>query len=329
MPQEPSWRQPSLHGVRGLGATEAAEEALKGLRRLVEEARDVWRLLEALDFLEARIAARPFSAPLVNTARGILEALASKEYESIGEARKSISESVDRVLARVVEETEAAAEIAARRLEDGDVVLTQGYSRSVIRALEKAAAMGKDIRVIVAESRPLLDGVEAARALARIGIEVTLIVDSAMRFMVKDATRALIGADAVTADGTVISRTGAGLLALAANEARVRLIVVAGSYKLYPDTVYGLSIETPALGDEIIPEEHRRLGVRGYAPLFEHIPPNLVDALATEKGLVAPEAVPVLIREEYGEWPPRLEPLDKLFARARERLRELARAENR
>ncbi len=313
----------ALPRLYGLGATEASEEALRRFARLVEEARNVPQVLEALDYLAATIAARPFSAPLVNTTREILERIAGGGYTSMEDLKQLIDGLVRSVLMKVVEETEEAAEIAARRLEDGDVVLTQSYSRSVVRALEKAAAMGKNIKVIVAESRPLLDGVETAKTLAKVGIPVTLIVDSAMRFMMREATRVLLGADAVTADGTVIARTGAGIAALAANEARVRVIVVAGTYKLYPETVYGMTVETPALGDEIVPPELREKGVKGYAPLFEPVPPHLIDALATEKGVIAPEAVPLLIKEKYGEWPPRLKPLKELFAAAREALKKL------
>ncbi len=310
--------------LRGLGATEAAEIVIRDFTRLVERSNTVSELLEAVDYLKARIEEYPFSALLVNVARRVLGSLAAGSYGSLGEARRLVIESVESTLRSVVAETEAAAEIAARRLSDGDVVLTFGYSRSVIRALEKAAAMGKHVRVIVAESRPLLDGLEAAKTLVEKGFDVTLIVDSAMRFFARDATKALIGADAVMADGSVVSRAGSGLLALVANEARVRLIVVAGSYKLYPETVYGLTVESPALGDEIVPEDLRELGVRGYAPLFEIIPSHLIDALATERGVLAPEAVPLMIREIYGDWPPRLEPIDELVSRASKRLLELA-----
>jgi len=317
-------QQASRGRLYGVGATEAAEEVLRRFARLVEEAESPSQVLEAVDYLAASVAARPFSAPLANTTREILSRIAVGEYSSLEELKKVIRGIVGEVLQRVIEETEEAAEIAARRLEDGDVVVTQSHSRSVVRALEKAAAMGKKIEVIVAESRPLLDGLETAKTLARVGIPVTLIVDSAARFVMKDATRVILGADAVMADGSVVARTGAGLVALAANEARVRVIVVAGTYKLYPETVYGATIETPALGDEIVPEELREKGVRGYAPLFEHIPPHLIDALATERGVIAPEAVPLLIKEKYGEWPPRLKPLDQLLAEAREALKKLA-----
>ena len=314
-------------GVQALGATEAAETVLKRFRELIASASTPWSLLEALDYLEASITARPFAAPLVNAARELLSSIASSKVGSLEELKAGISRSIDSLLRRMLEETEAAAEIAARRLEDGDVIITQSYSRSILRTIEKASAMGKRLRVIVAESRPLLDGVELAKALTKLDIEVTLIVDSAMRYMMREATRALIGADAVMADGSIVARAGAGLLALAANEARVRVIVVAGTYKFYPETAYGLTIEPPALEEEIVPDEHKKLGVKGYAPLFEIVPPHLIDALATEKGLIAPEAVPLLIKEAYGEWPPRLESLTSLFAKAREAVKAMGAGE--
>lgn len=302
----------------GLGATESAVEVLRRFAGLAREG----GLLEALDFLEASVRARPFSAPLVNGARWVLDGiLGVLESGDVGELGGGVGELVEEWASRVLAGAEGAAEVAARRLEDGDVVVTYGFSRTVVRAVERALAMGKRVGVIVSEARPLLDGVEAARALARVGARVTLVVDSALRFMVKDATRVLLGADAVLADGSVVARAGAGLLALAASEARVRVMVAAGSYKLYPETVYGLSVEPPALGEELVPEELRGLGVTGYAPLFEAVPPQLVDALATEKGVIAPEAVPLLIREEYGEWPPRVQPVEELFERVHGLLR--------
>ncbi|NOZ89139.1 MAG: translation initiation factor eIF-2B [Crenarchaeota archaeon] len=320
---------PGEAGLRGLGATEASERVLRVFRSRVESSQSLWELLEALDYLASSLSRRPFSALLLNTARSVLEAVASGGWQSLEELRSLLTARVDEMLARVVAETEAAAEIAARRLEPRDVVLTYSYSRSVLRALEKAAAMGKEPRVIVAESRPLQEGLEMAKRLARSEIKVTLIVDSAVRFLAREATRVLLGADAVTADGSIVARTGSGMVALAASEARVRVTVVAGTYKLYPETVYGLTIETPWLGDEIVPEQLRSLDVKGYAPLYETVPPSLVDALATEKGVIAPEAVPLLIREAYGEWPPRIRGLEELQREARERILEAIQEERR
>ncbi len=305
------------------GATESAVAVLRRFVELLRGARDAGGVLEALDFLEAAVRARPFSAPLVNGAREVLGSLveALEGGAGVGGLAGRVGGVVESLAGRMMAEAEGAAEVAARRLEDGDVVVTFGFSRTVVRAVERAAAMGKRLRVVVSEARPLLDGVEAARALARVGVGVTLVVDSALRFMVKDATRVLLGADAVLADGSVVARAGAGLLALAASEARVRVVVVAGSYKLYPETVYGLTVEPPALDGEIVPGELKSLGVEGYAPLFEPVAPQFVDALATERGVIAPEAVPVLIREEYGEWPPRVKRVEELFAEAREAVR--------
>ena len=106
-------------GLYGLGATEAAEEALRRFAALVEEAEKPTQLLEAVDYLAATVAARPFSAPLANTAREILSRMAEGSYRGIDELKQSVSELVRDVLRRVIEETEEAAEIAARRLWSG------------------------------------------------------------------------------------------------------------------------------------------------------------------------------------------------------------------
>jgi len=318
-------RVEKLELLYGKGATEASEHVLKKFNELVQEAKEVYDVYEALDYLAASISARPFSALLLNTTRDILRQLALEDYGSLDDVKKRVSSILASTLQRVAEETELAAEVAARRIEDGDVILTHSYSRSVIRSIEKAYAEGKNVKVLVAESRPLLDGLETAKRLARIGIQTTLIVDSAVRYIIREADKVLLGADAITADGGVIARCGSGLVALIAQEARVRVMIVSGTYKLYPETVYGLTIEPPWLGDEIMPDDLKEIGVRGYSPLFETIQANLVDALATERGLLAPEAVPLLIKEIYGSWPPSIEPLEELFVKARKKLSALSR----
>ncbi|MET1128540.1 MAG: hypothetical protein ABWW70_04405 [Thermoproteota archaeon] len=306
------------------GATEAAEKVLSRFTSMVSASKSAWDLLAAIDYLESKMVSRPFSALLINTVRNILTMLLSiDEGQTLDSIKSKIASRVSEVYVKVAEATEGAAEVASRRIEHGDVVITFSYSRSVLRALQKAKAEGKNISVIVAESRPLGEGVEMAKALAEFDIPVTLIVDSAMRYTVKKATKALVGADAIAADGSVIARTGVGLLALAAAEARVGMIVVAGTYKLYPETAYGLQLEVSSLSEEVVPEDLRVLGVRGYAPLFEAVQPHLIDALATEKGLMAPEAVPLLIQETYGQWPPRVEPVRELFSKAKQKLRGL------
>lgn len=145
------------------------------------------------------------------------------------------------------------------------------------------------------------------------GVSTTLIVDSAARFHMKQVTRVLIGSEAVAANGAVVNKIGTSLLALAANEARVRVFVIAPTQKFSFETIHGELIEIPTLDPSLfVPKDLAEIGVKGYAPLFDVTPPEYIDAIATERGFIAPQAVPFLLRELYGSWPPRVPELSEL-----------------
>ena len=82
--------------------------------------------------------------------------------------------------------------------------------------------------------------------------------------------------------------------------------------------MFGELIELPKIPPEELLEDKKllELGVKAEAPLMEATSPKYIDAIITEKGLVAPAAVPLLLADIYGSWPPRAEPLEKLFEKA-------------
>lgn len=78
------------------------------------------------------------------------------------------------------------ATIGARRINDGDVILTGAYSLTVLKMLEKAASESKKLEVYVTESRPGSEGLRLAHKLSELGLNVSLFVDSAIRYFMKD-----------------------------------------------------------------------------------------------------------------------------------------------
>ena len=67
-----------------------------------------------------------------------------------------------------------------QKLRSGDVVLTFGYSSVVLSLFESAKARGLDFRVVVADSRPKLEGKEAVKKLLAAGISCTYILINAL-----------------------------------------------------------------------------------------------------------------------------------------------------
>ncbi len=299
-----------------ISASHHLEQFLAELKAVVGSSKSIKELASKLvNAVENEIRRRPTSAALVNTSRRLLEKACKLMEASLGidEVRARLVQEIDNLVHEYRAALEASARIASKRILDGDRVMTISFSLGVLQAIRKAIEDGKRFEVMVLESRPGGEGIELAKNLASMGVPTTLIVDSAARFHMKQVTRVLIGSEAVAANGAVVNKVGTSLLALAANEARVRVFVVAPTQKFSFETIHGELIEIPTLDPSLfVPKDLAELGVKGYAPLFDVTPPEYIDAIATERGFIAPQAVPFLLRELYGSWPPRVPELSEL-----------------
>ncbi len=304
-----------------LGATESAINIIDNFRK-ISSRKDRGSVLEAVEYLYKAYKTRRYSALLINTTRKIFEKLLEAgNPNNIEDIARTIDEMVERIIDEVNQATDRAAEIMSKRIEDGDVIITLSYSGSVLKAIKRAHDRGSEIEVIVSESRPIGEGLEMAKHLARIGVKTTLIVDSAIRASIERATKAMLGAEAIAANGAVVNKVGSAVLALAAKEARVRLYIVAGTYKILPETIFGEMIALPSVEEEI-PNDLKEMGVKNITPLFEAISPDLIDAIATERGFIAPEAIPFIVREVYGSWPPNLKSLETMYSELKSKLKK-------
>jgi len=173
---------------------------------------------------------------------------------------------------------------------------TGGYGTAlgVVRA---AFAADPTVRVVVDETRPLLQGARlTAWELEREGIPYTLIADSMAASMMASGrvSHVVVGADRIAANGDVVNKIGTYGLAILAREHGIPMIVAA------PTTTLDLS--TPAGAGVVIEEraadEVRGLGLFGRPaapegasvanPAFDVTPARLVSAIVTEEGVHRP-----------------------------------------
>jgi len=264
------------------------------------------------------IESRPTSQVLINLLRKFLtryvDILRNKGLDDAVGSVPSIISDIKNEVARI---NESIASLGSRRVEDGDVILTHSYSTTLIPLFKKALNRGIKFSVYVTESRPIGEGLVTAEILNKLGIRTTLIVDSAVRFIMKKVTKVFIGADAVAANGAVVSKIGTSAIALAAREARVRVYVAAGTYKFGFETAFGELIEGVILNDPklIMPKnwiEKLAGKVIVREPLFDVTPPEYINVIITEVGLIAPQAIPILVKEIYG-WPPKVKSIEELL----------------
>lgn len=305
------------------GSTEHAKHVLRSIGDAIRESRDMRSLVAAVTELIGRsYRERPTSAMTANAFRELLLRLDSMLSKGYGPeyVRRELLGLVEEKVDSIERGSREAAVVASRRIPDAASLLTHSYSYTVIAAIEEAANAGKSLKVYVTESRPGGEGLRMAEELSKRGVETVLIVDSAVRHVMGDVDLVLMGAEAIAADGSVLSKVGSGLVALAAREARVAVLVAASSYKLSPETVFGRSVEVPEA--ESVTSEGERPAYGVEAPLMDLVPHGYVDAIATERGILSPAAVPLLVREVYGAWPPKIADLEGLIAKVSAKVEE-------
>ncbi|SNQ59178.1 ribose 1,5-bisphosphate isomerase [Candidatus Methanoperedens nitratireducens] len=248
---------------------------------------------------ELLVSTRPTAVSLPNAIRWVMR----YKGENVDEAKADIKKLADEFITNSENAVRKIGEIGARRVQDGDTIMTHCNSSAAISIMAQAHAQGKDINVIATESRPRWQGLLTIKQLDKLGIDATLIVDSAVRFFMKDVDLVIMGADAVTVNGSVINKIGTSQIALAANESRKNVVIAAETYKFSPRSILGelVEIEERASEEVISREKLDELSnVRVRNPAFDVTPREYIDLICTEVGAFPPEMAYIIIKDFLG-----------------------------
>ena len=116
-------------------------------------------------------------------------------------------------------------------LRDGNTVLIHGLSRVALEVIKRAAAAGRNFSVVTTEGGPDGAGQKVADALLPLGIPVTMILDSAVGYVMERVDLVLVGAEGVVENGGVVNKVGTFQLAIVAKEFGKPFYVAAESFK--------------------------------------------------------------------------------------------------
>ncbi len=286
--------------IRGAGkiARAAALELKEYAQRIKTD--DLSEFNEKMKYAaELLVGTRPTAVSLPNAVRAVMR----YKGESASEARMNIKHLADGFIASSENAVKRIGEMGARRVRDGDTIMTHCNSAAAISIMAEAKAQGRDINVIVTESRPRWQGHLTIKQLDRLGIKTSLIVDSAVRYFMKDIDIVIVGADAVSVNGSVINKIGTSQLALAAHEARKNVVIAAETYKFSPRTLLGELVEIEERdGSEVLSKERldefSNVCVRN--PAFDVTPREYIDLICTEVGAIPPEMAYIIIKDFLG-----------------------------
>ncbi len=246
-----------------------------------------WRELK--DVASRLLEARPSMTALQNRIHRVMHRVFRNPVPA------TIEEEAHAAIGRAIDDDYGAADRASA-LVAGKRVLTFSRSGTVSEALLRARPRPE---VVVAESRPGLEGASLAEELSSEGLSVTLIPDAGMADALENLAIeiVLVGADSVLPSGSVVNKIGTRLAAIAAHSVSavsarpIPVYAAAATDKI--SIREDVALESADARD--LNEGNANLRVRN--PLFEVTPSELIRGIATERGVLPPNAVAPIARE--------------------------------
>uniref|UniRef100_A0A8B9L0V9 Translation initiation factor eIF2B subunit delta n=1 Tax=Astyanax mexicanus TaxID=7994 RepID=A0A8B9L0V9_ASTMX len=251
---------------------------------------------------------RPLSASMGNAIKYIKKEISNipSQYKE-EEAKKKLLSCVDSyVNEKITLAAKGISKYAIDKISDGDVILVYGCSSLVNHILCEAFEKQRKFRVIVVDSRPRLEGREALRRLVNRGIRCTYVLISAVSYVLPEVSKVFLGAHALLANGYVMSRVGTSQIALVAKAYNVPVLVCCETYKfcerVQTDSFVSNELDDP---DDLIVTRKGKTHLADWQSetslgllnlVYDVTPPDFVDLVITELGMIPCTSVPVVLR---------------------------------
>jgi len=243
--------------------------------------------------------ARPSQVTLVNGVNRALDRIDTINEEDDRKVLETLRMNVNMFVNAVEMSKNMIAEIGANMIPDNAVILTSSYSEMVMAIVKKKVERDKKVTMVVSETRPYFKGTQMAKELAEMGVETHLIIDSAVRPMIKalGVDLVLVGADTVCSDGTVITKIGTSQIAIAADASDIPLYVAAPTFKFSKETLGELTVHieekskedivkgTSLDGKSVIPN------LTIHNPSYDTTSPEYIRGIITEQYIMSPHLV--------------------------------------
>ena len=170
---------------------------------------------------------------------------------------------------------EAARDILKKR----KCVVTLSYSSTVESILRYS--LPSRCRVVIAESRPLMEGRRLFKNLEDIFPDLRMITDAQMGLAIPNADLVLVGADTILADLAVVNKAGTYLSALVSHTHGRDFFVAADTYKINVNVDSGNCVLESKSGSELWPQREKHCD----NVYFDITPAKFISGFITEEGI--------------------------------------------
>ncbi|KAK7060261.1 hypothetical protein VNI00_001026 [Paramarasmius palmivorus] len=242
------------------------------------------------------VTARPMSVTMGNAIRQLKLEISGSDIDlPEQDAKDALCHKIDDYIRdRIIIADQVIEDLAVKKIQDGDVILTYARSSIVEKILLRAHLLQKRFSVIVIDSRPLLEGKALLRTLTSTNppIPCTYALLPALPSLINDVSTVLVGAHSLHTNGSVYSRAGTAMVAMMAKEHSVPVMVCCETYKFSESVMldgFGKNELAPLKFSPSSPSSNPNLEVLN--PLYDATPSSCITAVCTEVGLIPPTSI--------------------------------------
>jgi len=272
-----------LTADREHGASELARRCLDTLSRSARNApaADSGELVELLKRrCDALTGSRPSMAPIRNLLAEWRLDLVFESNLSLQALRTAAGNAADALIFRSGQALGRAVAHAVEHIGDGKRIITHSLSSTVLDVFEQLK--DRNVQAVITESRPLNEGYLLASRLAEWEIPAELITEAQMGLAVSRADLALVGADTLLPDGSLVNKAGTYLLALAARDKGMPFCVCCESFKRSRAESGEIGLEEMDTAELSAPDLR---GIRIRNVYFDITPARLISCWIDENGV--------------------------------------------
>ena len=205
---------------------------------------------------------------------------------------------------RILKARSTLMEHGVGKLKKVSVVLTYGRSSVVEMLLLKAHSLKMGISVVVV-ANDSAEGAQMVSELASHGMQCTLVMLSAISFVLSEVDMVMVGASALFSNGTMLAAAGTATVCMMAHQASIPVLVMAQTYKfsrrVQLDSIVFNEVADP---DELIQGPKDPVWEWRDVPnlillniVYDLTPSEFIDMVVTEIGCLPSSSVPVIVRE--------------------------------
>lgn len=239
------------------------------------------------------ITSRPNAIPLHNCSKYIVGLLDNDENlkKDIRDIKFYIKNKCEKYIEYTKKATPQIGKFGNTFIQNGDNVLTYGYSEPVLAILNEIWDSEKNINLTVVETHSRSpEGIMTAIYAKNLGFSVKFISDSAIGEAIEKTNKILLGCEGINLDGSIINTIGTKTIAILSKEFEKIVYVAGETFKINYETEFKIENRpiSEIINNENLKYELELLGVDIFNPSSDKTPSKYITKIITEKGIINP-----------------------------------------